>query len=780
MPIGLPMGILALKMYLNDTLPLKNKYSSMFKLVVLGVLGGMSFIFSSVIEDPTDPDKEKVIQSAVMGILNQYHYQPEDINDEFSQEAYTYFLEYVDSRKRFYTKEDLAKLESYKLLIDDQINASSFEFFDKATDLLQSRVDFVEGLYGEILEQPFDFTKDESFEFDPDKKDWARDEEDLINRWRRQLKYDVMVELTSLITKQEGAKAEATEKNNTEEEHNDDGVDNSEENLELLDDKSNAELVEDDNEEDLDFLNKSRNELEADARAEVLKDYKKWYKSFQKVRRSDRFESYLNTFAHMFDPHSDYFNPKEKQDFDINMGGKLEGIGARLQTDGDLTKVSSIVPGGPVWKDKQIEVNDHILKVRQKDGEPLDIFGMRLDDVVSKIRGKKGTYVTLTIKKKDGSTIDVELERDIINIEESFAKSAILDLDGTIDKVGYIDLPKFYSTFDGPDGNSCAADVAREIKKLKKNDVNGIVLDLRNNGGGSLKDVVDMSGLFIEDGPIVQVKPRARRPYVYKDDDKDVNYDGPLIVMINSFSASASEILAAAMQDYGRAIIVGSQSFGKGTVQRFIDLDKAVKGNHDFKPLGQIKLTMQKFYRVDGGSTQLKGVTPDVALPDRYRLIDVGEREYPNAMEWSQLSTLEYDQEVYELPNKQLLAESSTQRLSQDEEFALILEQGEWYKKNRDKTSYSLNLEEHQAYLKNKKEQSDRYKDVISKKIEALKITNLPEDSESINFDETTIARNESWVKRLNKDIYLEETMYIMRDLINSGGITAVDKAIED
>ncbi len=730
----------------------------MIKILSLIFIGGLSYTLGSYI-DPTDPEKEKVIQDAVMGILDQYHYDPEQIDDDFSKEAYDYFLNYVDSRKRYYTQEDLAQIASYELLIDDQFNEGVFDFFDEATALLNARIDRVESLYKEILGSPLDFSVDEDFEFDPEKKGWAKDDDAQKERWRKQLKYDVLAELTSQLEKQEKAQKRLAK-------GLDDKVD--QETEETVKAKEEALI------RDKELVAKSLEQLKIDARAEVMEDYDKWYKSFKKVRRSDRFESYLNTFAHMFDPHSDYFNPKEKQDFDINMGGKLEGIGARLRTEGDLTKVVSIVPGGPVWKNKQIEVNDFILKVRQKGEESLDIFGMRIDDVVSQIRGKKGTEVILTIQKKDGSVVDVQLERDVINILESFAKSAIIDLDGVIDNVGYIDLPKFYSSFDGPDGTSCAADVAKEITKLKANNVNGIILDLRNNGGGSLKDVVDMSGLFIEDGPIVQVKPRDRSPYIYKDEDADVQYDGPLIVMINSFSASASEILAAAMQDYDRAIIVGSQSFGKGTVQRFIDLDRAVKGNAEFKPLGQLKLTMQKFYRVDGGSTQLKGVSPDIDFPDRFRLIDVGEREYPNAMEWSQLSSLEYEQEVFKVPNRENLRIRSEQRQAASEEFSLITEQGDWYKESRDKTSYSLNLDKHQAYLAKKKEQSDKYKDILGDAIDALNIENLPEDLEAIGFDEKTEATNEDWLKNLNKDIYLEETMSIMRDIIHDANYTSV------
>jgi len=583
------------------------------------------------------PGKEKLIQRAVIGILEQHHFQPEDINDDFSSEVFDTFLKFMDGRKRFFTQEDISRLETHRLLIDDQINAASFDFFDEAFSILNLRADESEAIFQESLAEPIDFSQKETIEFDVDKLEWPADQAGKISRWNQRLKYDVLTKVTSLLDKQEKE-------------------------LKAQNDKDkNAVDLEDDAEDLESLIGKSFEEIEKDARTKVLEDYTEWFKRYKKLRRSDRYETYLNVITHMFDPHSDYFNPKKKEDFDINIGGKLEGIGARLQTEGDLTKVVSIVPGGPVWKNKEIEVNDYILKVRQEEDEQaLDVFGMRLSDVVSHIRGKKGTFVNLSIQKKDGSTIEVKLERDVINLQESFAKSAIIDLDGGAERIGYIDLPKFYSTFnrDG-EGNSCAVDVAHEIEKLKANHVNGIILDLRSNGGGSLRDVVDMSGLFIEEGPIVQVKSRKRKAYVYDDEDKEVQYDGPLIVMINSFSASASEILAAAMQDYGRAIIVGSQSYGKGTVQRFIDLDKAVSDKNEYKPLGELKLTMQKFYRVNGGSTQLKGVTPDIVLPDRYRLIEVGEREYPSAMEWSELKPIEVEQDVFNLPDLNLLAQNS-------------------------------------------------------------------------------------------------------------------------
>ena len=694
----------------------------MIRLLVFAVVGAFSLLFGSFHISENDTEKEKVIQDVLLRVLNQAHFDPADINDEFSKEVYTTFLEYVDGRKRFFTTADIDQLSVYELEIDDHVNTGSLEFFDLAVELLQFRIDQAEQFYQEVLEQPFDFNVTESYEFDPDKKEYTSNISELKERWRKALKYDVLVKLESKVNRQE---------------------------------------------EDSEVEQLSFEELEKQSREDVLKNYNRWYKNFKKVKRSDRFEAYLNSLAHAFDPHSDYFNPKEKQDFDINMGGKLEGIGARLRSEGDLTKVVFVVPGGPVWRNKTIEVNDYILKVKQKDEEPVDVFGMRLDDVVAMIRGDKGTFVTLTIKKKDETVIDVELERDVVNIEESFARSVKLDLPGTAENIGYIHLPKFYSSFEGEEGNSCAVDVAREIEKLKEDNVNGIILDLRNNGGGSLRDVVNMSGLFIEDGPIVQVKSPNRKPYVYKDEDEDVKYTGPLVVLVNSFSASASEILAAALQDYKRAVIVGSQSFGKGTVQRFIDLDRAVRGSSEHKPLGELKITMQKFYRINGGSTQLKGVSPDINLPDRYSKIDVGEREYPNSMAWSEIGGLDYDQDVFLVDDLTYIKKRSQDRVAQNDQFKLISEQAQVFKENRDKTEYSLNFKEFRNYLDDKDEESKRFDDLLKEDIEFLNVTNLESDFESINLDETTKARNEDWIKSIKKDIYIAESLSIISDLIN-------------
>ncbi len=700
----------------------------MIRLVVLALVAVGSYFFGPFgNSEEINEDREKTIQNAVFGVLEQAHFDPKDLNNDLSKQVFDEFLSSIDGRKRFLLAEDIQQFAAYKLKLDDQAKAGSLEFFDLANATLEKRIDEVESIYKEILSKPFDLTIDESYEFDPEKKDFPQGLAERNERWRKSLKYEVLARLEDKL-------------------ENGDTTDAEEE--------------------------KTFEELEVEAREAILENYDDWYERFQKIRRSDRFEAYINSFAHLFDPHTDYYNPKEKQDFDMDMSGKLEGIGARLRTEGDLTKVVSIVPGGPAWKGKELEVDDAIVKVTQKGEEGVDVLGMRIDDVVSMIRGAKGTIVVLTVQKSDGTKADIEIERDVVEIGESYAKSALMSLDGAVDDIGYIHLPKFYSDFEGPDGVSCAADIAKELDKLKENNVKGIILDLRSNGGGSLRDVVDMTGLFIEDGPIVQVKPRDRMPYVYKDDDSSVKYDGPVIVMINSFSASASEILAAALQDYERAVIVGAQSFGKGTVQRFIDLDRAVRGNGDHKPLGQVKITMQKFYRVNGGSTQQKGVTPDIEFVDRYKHIDVGEREYDHSMAWSQIADLTYDQEVYKVKDIDKLRQRSISRLANDDQFKLIEEQAQLLKNNRDISEYSLNFETFNEYVDSRDEEQERFDGLMKDSITELKVWNMEQDLLTIFDDEDKQAKNEDWIKGLGKDIYIKETLAIMADMIKGPAYT--------
>ncbi|MEE9440121.1 MAG: carboxy terminal-processing peptidase [Saprospiraceae bacterium] len=708
------------------------------------------------IED-TYEERESLILHAVLNFIKQVHVNPKPIDNSFSKNVYTTFLERIDGGKRFFIQPEIDKLSKHTLQIDEQTNARSFEFFDESLIILNRNIGRAEDIFKDVItNHEFDFEKTESIELENDKKEYAKDDKQLREVWRKYLKYDMVLKFNRKKTKNEKAVKNYKEKL-------------IEWKLESPDsDVKDDKLIFKDGEEVKVVTKLTAEEILKEVKEKTEENFTDWFERLHDLERSDRFETYLGAITNYFDPHTDYFNPKEKQDFDINMGGKLEGIGARLSIDGEYTKIVSIIPGGPADQGKQLEVDDLITTVTQETGDPIDITGWKISDVVQQIRGKKGTKVKLTVIKPDGTIKDIDIIRDRVIIDESFARSVILDLPGTANNIGYIKLPKFYSSFENKDGNSCARDVAKEIEKLKGENVNGIILDLRNNTGGSLSDVVDMTGLFIEEGPIVQVKPRERKAYVHKDTDTDVQYDGPLIVMTNHLSASASEILAAALQDYGRALIVGGKtSFGKGSVQRFFDIDRAITDHDDMKPLGNLKISMQKFYRVDGGSTQLRGVVPDIVLPDNYQYIETGEKEYDNALEWSEIESVAYEQNVVKLGNICKLSDKSKERLAVNEDFQLILENAARLKKNRDFSNFPISIDAYGSLMDKRREEAEKYNDLFEDDVEYLSIKNMAIDTAYINSDKSRIGRNEDWIDGLNKDIYLEETMHILRDLIN-------------
>ncbi len=682
----------------------------------------LTFMVAAIQPQTDSPQKEAVLMRTILSFMGQLHFQPKDVDDQFSEELFDLYLERIDGDSRLLTQEDLKQLEPYRDQLDDQALVGEYQFFDLSLELVNAALDKTQSYYRELLAEPFDFERQETIQLDADKRGFAKNDKELREYWRRYLKYQVMTRLADKLESQE-------------------------------------ELGEE-------VAKKSYEELEQEAREDVLEVFDGYYERLRKIKRADRLSYYLNSVTNLFDPHSDYLQPFDKEQFNIRFSGRLEGIGARLQTDGDYTKVVDIVVGGPAWKGKKLKENDLIQKVTQEGEEPIDIKGMVLDDVVQLIRGPKGTEVTLTVKKVDGTVEKITIERDVVILEESFAKSLILDGTGEGERIGYIYLPRFYADFENPDGRFCADDVEKEIAKLEEEKVDGIILDLRNNGGGSLRDVIDMSGLFIERGPIVQVKSRGQRPEVMADKDPKVQYDGPLVVMVNLMSASASEILAAAMQDYGRALIVGSKgTYGKGTVQRFYDLDRAVRGFDDIKPLGEIKLTTQKFYRINGGSTQLRGVTPDIVLPDEYHFIKTGEREQDYPMEWTEISPVEYSQNVYRIRNKEALQKRSEARVENSAVFDRIYKEARRLENRREDSELDLNLEGYQSYMSKQEMASEEF-DQLFDDVVTSGVRNLEVDIPSIHADESKKARNDDWIQSVSKDIYIAETLNIMHDMI--------------
>ncbi|MBN8680234.1 MAG: carboxy terminal-processing peptidase [Chitinophagales bacterium] len=676
----------------------------------------------------SSPERDAALIRTITQVLSRGHFQPKDIDDTFSKSVYALYLKEVDGGKRFLTQSDIELLKPYELQLDDQTRAGTFQFFDISVQRLDASLVKTQNWYREILGKPMDFSKNDELQADGEKLKWAKDDNDLRNRWERWMKYEVLSRIIEEQDKQEKPEFKGDKK---------------------------------------DFAT-----LEKEQRAKVLDVYDKWFKRLQKLDHNRRLEIYLNAITNYFDPHTGYYSPREKENFDIQMSGKLEGIGARLQSDGEKTSVSEIVPGGPAWKQGVLQAKDVILKVSQgeTDAESVDIMGWDIDDVVSKVRGPKDTKVTLTIQKPDGSEKVITIVRDVVIMEEGFAKSLILnESSAPTERIGYIYLPKFYADFESGK-TSCAQDVAAEVEKLKKENVKGIILDLRNNGGGSLRDVVSMSGLFIEEGPIVQVKSRGRATEIMRDNDTRVQYTGPLVVMVNGFSASASEILAAAMQDYGRAVIVGaSTTYGKGTVQRFFDLDNAAADN-SVKPLGEMKMTIQKFYRITGKTTQLDGVVPDIVLPDFYNLLDNGESENDYPLASTTIEPVQFNQNVYRISDINQLKSNSQGRVKNDATFQKVTENAERLRKRKDESEYPLQLEKYRSWNKKQDEEAERFENLF-KPIESFKIDNLAADLPNIQSDTSRVARNDSWIKERQKDVQLYETLRIMLDMIRIDGV---------
>ncbi len=690
----------------------------------LGIAGIVFFLnrFTPFQQPDPNPQKEAKLVHAILFGLDRYHYQPRAIDDAFSQQVYDLYLENIDGGKRFFTQADIDKLQGYSTQLDDQAKAGTFEFFNLSVDLMQQALDKTQGWYREVLAKPIDFSRDEVFESDGKKLKWAAKDAELRSRWEKWMKYEVLTRVNDEMTMQAKPEFEGEKK--------------------------------------------SFEALEAEMREKVVEVYDRWFKRLQRADRNRRLEVYLNAIINVYDPHSGYFSPQDKADFDFRMSGKLEGIGARLQSDGEKTTVTEIVPGGPAWKQGELEPKDVIMKVAQGNDEPLDVMGWEIDDVVAKIRGSKGTVVKLTVQKTDASVKVISIVRDIVITEEALAKSLILSTEDAPDKVGYIYLPKFYADFTPQGVTSCADDVAKEIEKLKREQVKGIILDLRNNGGGSLRDVVRMSGLFIEQGPIVQVKSRDRQPDINADSDPRVQYAGPLVIMVNGGSASASEIMAAAMQDYGRAVIVGTnpETYGKATVQRFWDLDMATN-DESIKPLGEMKVTIQKFYRVTGKSTQLDGVKPDITLPDSYSYLEFGERENPYPLTASNIASVPFNQEAYHIADLGQLKANSEGRVAENATFRKIEENAKRLKRQRDMTQFPLQQEAFQKWDKKMEDEASQF-DKMLQPIDVFQVGNLAADMPHIQSDTSRIARNDSWLSERKKDVQLYETLRIMQDMI--------------
>ena len=682
-----------------------------------------------------NPDKDKLLIDLVTYVLGKGHYNPKTINDDFSKQVFESFIESIDPLKRYFYASDIKEFLKYKTKIDDQIINKDIAFFNLVYTRLMKRIEESQKLSLSLLDTPFDYSKIENLNVDYESRIYMKSKKDMKNRWRKQLKYST---ISFYNDKLEIGKV----------------IDNS-------NDKVNDTVVIEvitKNEEPL-----SKKEAEIEARKKTKEMLVEFYDISNEIERKDWFTNYINAIVEVFDPHTFYFAPRDKEDFDQKMSGKLEGIGARLQKKNDEIKIVELISGGPAWRGQTLEVGDVISAVRQSDElEATSILGVRIGDAVKLIKGPKGTKVFLTIKKVDGSVNEITIERDVVELEETYAKSAILNKNNR--NFGLINLPKFYVDFsDYKKGRNAASDVKKEIIRLKKQGMEGLVIDLRSNGGGSLQTVVEMAGLFIKEGPIVQVKGSDESKEVLEDTDNSILWDGPLVILVNELSASASEILAAALQDYKRAIIIGGkQTYGKGTVQNVYDLNNLMR-NSDFGDVGALKVTTQKFYRINGGSTQLEGVKSDVVVVDRYSFIDIGEKEQDNPLPWDKITPATYT--AWDgFINYEETIKNSTDRMQNSPQLKLIEEQARWYKTQTDDNEVSLNYSDYLAELDNIKE--------VSKKFEALRdykntlaVSSLPYEKQLILKDSVLGEKRSAWHGYLTEDVYVDEAVNVLEDL---------------
>lgn len=716
-----------------------------FKVLFLAVFVSVASC-SFTTKEFNDPDKDKLLLDLITYVLQKGHYDPKDLNDQFSIEVYDSFIKGLDPLKRYFLASDVAEFSKYKTQIDDQIKNKDLSFFDLVYNRFRERMGDVQKIYPEVLSQPFDFTKKDIINVDYDKLAYSESMNDLKARWQQQLKFSTLSGYYDLVEDQKNKeKGIVTSKDDAEDEDAD------------FSEKKKTKTTK----EVEPFKVQSLAELEKKARETTKTSLDEYFDFTKDLERNDYFSIYLNTIVEQYDPHSNYFAPPDKDRFDLQMSGKLEGIGARLQKKNDYITVIDVISGGPAWRSEQIEVGDAIMKVKQEgEKDAVSIVGMRIDDAVKLIKGPKGTKVTLTIKNVDGTISDKVLTRDVVELEETYAKSSIVGKDDR--KFGLINLPQFYFDMDNYKERNAATDVKREIIRLKEEGIKGLIIDLRGNGGGSLRTAVDIAGLFIKKGPIVQVASTGKKE-VLEDTDSEIVWDGPLVILVNELSASASEILAAAMQDYKRAIVIGSeQTYGKGTVQNVIDLNQWLRKS-DLGDLGALKITSQKFYRVNGGSTQLEGVKSDVVMPDRYSYIDIGERDYPNPLPYDKIDPAKYNLWDGYIDYDQTI-KNSKERMLTNKELQLIDENAKWIRKRRDEKEVNLNYDAYVAEIAERKLETKRF-DSIDKYNNRLTFESLPYEVALMKTDTTLSEKRKRWHKNLSKDIYVEEAIHVLEDL---------------
>ena len=668
---------------------------------IVAIVAIILFGFSFSEEKFSDPNKEKLLIEVVKYVVEKGHYSTLDINDDISEKIYNTYLEQLDAQKRFFLQSDIRQFDKYKFKLDDQLKDQDLTFFNLVYETSRKRINEVKNYYEEIMNNSFDFSSNEDINLDFENKSYARNSNEIKNRWRKQLKYSTL----DVISLKLG------------------------DSIKVID-------------------NKTRNE----SMTLIKKNTDDFFDYVEEMDRDDWFANYINAFLNQLDPHTVYFNPEDKDRFDTNISGKFDGIGARLQKTEGTVKIVDIIVGGPIWKDKLLDVGDIILKVAQENQDPVNIIGMKLDDAIKLIKGPADSFVTLTVKKISGEIKDVLIKRGVVELEELYAKSTLINKGDK--NYGYISLPKFYIDFSDRKSRNSANDVKNEIIKLKNNGISGLILDLRNNGGGALQTVVDMTGLFIERGPIVQVKSTGNRKQILYDKDPQVLWDGPLVILMNKMSASASEILAGALQDYNRAVIIGNEkSFGKGTVQNVIDLNRFISNSS--YDLGALKITTDKFYRINGESVQLEGVKSDIVIPDSYKYIFNGEKDEKNPLQWDKITPANFDKWAKRDYLNKISSENQS-RIDNDDYYSLINDRAQWLKDQQSNKTISLNFNSYNSFLNKQREKNKRFES-LNKYENTLNFKLLKTEKQYIMSNKELLSSRNRWHRNLTKDLYLEE-----------------------
>ena len=690
-------------------------------------LTSLVFCFNS---PKNDDEKMSTIMVSVKNTLSYLHYSPKTINDAYSKDVYKHYFEMVDSSKRYFLQSDMDEFAKHETKLDDYLNQGDLTFYKLTVDRLYQRVDQIDKITQDILSKPINLNEDETLILEPKIKKNAKNQAELSQEWKKYIKYNILQEMESLTAKEELQK----EKKDSVQKFN-------------LKDTIKLEIL-------------TPEAKRIKATAEVKDLVTDTFRRFKKRNKMDWFTVYMNAYTEVFDPHTNYYSPKNKEDFDTQFTGKVIGIGAIIQEKRGYLYLGALTIGAPAWKSKQLSEGDKILKVRSKPNlDAVNVVGMLSDEAVRLIRGEKGTKVTLTVEKKDKSIKEVTMIREEVAIEDTFARSIIINsADGK--KYGLINLPSFNADFENAKGRNASDDIKNELLKLKPQNVDGIILDLRNNGGGSLTEVGDIMGLFINAGPYVQVKDGNGKVQTLKNKTNAPLWTGPLIIMQNELSASASEILAGAMQDYGRAVTIGSpQSFGKGTVQTFVDLNRFLNTNDDF---GSLKLTIQKFYRITGESTQRKGIESDIKMKDFYTYAEIGERYDDYALAWDKIPAAPYQAVNYF--SVQALQKGIEARLQNNKNYQLIQESAQWKEKLDKEETISLEQSKFNAVMQARKAQIKKFKG-LDKFNNGLKFTLNPDEAIREKTDEPFTKKTENWTKNLQRDLYLQEAVNVVAQM---------------